>query len=263
MITGADDLTSSGTIGAALALSIPLGMAGLGGLWSERSGVVNIGLEGMMILGTWGAGWAAYQWGAWAGVLVRRRRSARSAGCCTRSPRSPSASTTSSPVSPSTSSALGVTQYLSGDRVRGCAGRRRSRSPRPSPTSPRSSMPGLGDPLLTLRGQALVPGLRRRRHLPRALSPGSPCSRWSASCCSSAPICVLWRTAFGLRLRSCGESPTAAESLGRQRLPVKYAAVVASGAFAGLGGRLPRDRRRRTSTARARPPAAATSAWPP
>ncbi len=43
-------------------------MAGLGGLWSERSGVVNIGLEGMMILGTFGAGWAGYQWGPWAGL---------------------------------------------------------------------------------------------------------------------------------------------------------------------------------------------------
>src|SRR4051794_36900001 len=57
VISGADDLTSSGTISAALALSVPIAMAGLGGLWSERAGVVNIGLEGMMILGTWGAGW--------------------------------------------------------------------------------------------------------------------------------------------------------------------------------------------------------------
>jgi hypothetical protein len=69
-ITGAHDLTSPGTIGAALALSMPIAMAGLGGLWSERAGVVNIGLEGMMILGTWGAGWAGYQWGPWTGVLV-------------------------------------------------------------------------------------------------------------------------------------------------------------------------------------------------
>jgi simple sugar transport system permease protein len=47
---------------------------------------------------------------------------------------------------------------------------------------------------------------------------------------------VLWRTAFGLRLRSCGESPVAAESLGVNVYLMKYAAVVASGAFAGLGG---------------------------
>jgi simple sugar transport system permease protein len=47
---------------------------------------------------------------------------------------------------------------------------------------------------------------------------------------------VLWRTAFGLRLRSCGESPVAAESLGVNVYLMKYAAVLASGAFAGLAG---------------------------
>ncbi|NEE43957.1 ABC transporter permease, partial [Streptomyces sp. SID8455] len=42
---------------------------GLGGLWAERAGVVNIGLEGMMILGTWFGAWAGFQWGPWMGVL--------------------------------------------------------------------------------------------------------------------------------------------------------------------------------------------------
>jgi general nucleoside transport system permease protein len=55
-LSGATDLTAAGAISAALALAVPIAMAGLGGLWSERAGVVNIGLEGMMILGTWGAG---------------------------------------------------------------------------------------------------------------------------------------------------------------------------------------------------------------
>ena len=47
---------------------------------------------------------------------------------------------------------------------------------------------------------------------------------------------VLWRTAAGLRLRSCGESPTAAETLGVDVLRTKLVAVTLSGAFAGLGG---------------------------
>ena len=47
---------------------------------------------------------------------------------------------------------------------------------------------------------------------------------------------MLWRTAFGLRLRSCGENPVAAESLGVNVYQYKYIAVIISGALAGLGG---------------------------
>jgi hypothetical protein len=47
---------------------------------------------------------------------------------------------------------------------------------------------------------------------------------------------ILWRTAFGLRLRSAGEAPVAAESLGVNVYAMKYAGVLISGGFAGLGG---------------------------
>jgi general nucleoside transport system permease protein len=47
---------------------------------------------------------------------------------------------------------------------------------------------------------------------------------------------LLWHTAFGLRLRSCGENPAAADSLGVPVYRLKYLAVVVSGALAGLGG---------------------------
>ncbi|HEX5772316.1 MAG TPA: ABC transporter permease, partial [Nocardioidaceae bacterium] len=47
---------------------------------------------------------------------------------------------------------------------------------------------------------------------------------------------LLWRTSFGLRLRSCGESPVAAESLGVNVYRYKFVAVLTSGALAGLAG---------------------------
>ena len=47
---------------------------------------------------------------------------------------------------------------------------------------------------------------------------------------------ILWRTAFGLRLRSCGEAPYAAESLGVNVYLHKYVAVIVSGGLAGFGG---------------------------
>src|SRR5262249_54849198 len=64
------DLTSSGLFNATVVSTLPIMLAGLGGLWSERAGVLNIGLEGMMILGTWFGAWAGWHWGPWAGALA-------------------------------------------------------------------------------------------------------------------------------------------------------------------------------------------------
>jgi len=70
LITGASDLTSVGTASAALLLSVPIVLAGLGGLFSERAGVVNIGLEGMMILGAWAGGFIGSKHGPWLGLAA-------------------------------------------------------------------------------------------------------------------------------------------------------------------------------------------------
>ena len=59
----APDLFSRGGISATLRFAAPILLAGLGALWAERSGVINLGLEGMMIAGTWFGAWAGYQWG--------------------------------------------------------------------------------------------------------------------------------------------------------------------------------------------------------
>src|SRR5262245_44669289 len=66
----ADQLTSSYTVETTLLVTMPIMLAGLAGIWAERSGVVNIGIEGMMILGTWFGGWGAYMWGPWVGLVL-------------------------------------------------------------------------------------------------------------------------------------------------------------------------------------------------
>ena len=67
--TDQDALTSSNTVGTALRLTVPILLAGMAGRWAERCGVLNIGIEGMMILGTWFGAWGAWQFGPWVGLL--------------------------------------------------------------------------------------------------------------------------------------------------------------------------------------------------
>ena len=63
-------LTSDGAAQFMLKWSVPILLTGLGGLYCERSGTVNIGLEGMMVLGTWFGAWGTLEWGPWAGVVI-------------------------------------------------------------------------------------------------------------------------------------------------------------------------------------------------
>ncbi|MBA3605152.1 MAG: ABC transporter permease, partial [Acidimicrobiia bacterium] len=69
IISDNGNLTSAGTFGVMVRTAAPIALAGLAGLFAERSGTVNIGLEGMMIMGTIFAGWWGWEWGPWMAIL--------------------------------------------------------------------------------------------------------------------------------------------------------------------------------------------------
>ena len=231
-VTGAEDLTSSGAVRAALQAAVPIGLAGLGGLWSERAGVVNIGLEGQLILGTWFGAWAGYHWGPWAGVVAGLVGGALGGLLHALATVTFGVDHIVSGVA-ITILAGGATRYLSQLAFTGLPGGGKTQSP-PVHELPRLSVPGLGG-LTTLESKHwfLVSDL--------AGVLGGMLTQMSALTIIAIlliPVTfyVLWRTSFGLRLRSCGENPKAAESLGVNVYLYKYYGVVISGGLAGLGG---------------------------
>jgi simple sugar transport system permease protein len=233
IITGADDLDSSGTLRATLVAAIPIGLAGLGGLWSERAGIVNIGLEGMMILGTFGAGYFGYFYGPWQGVLGAILLGA--AGGLLHA-----IATVTFGVDHIVSGvainiiAIGAVQYLAAIAFTGVQGGGQTQSPRIDDL-PRITISAISDPLGDLEA----------KHWFLISDVASVLRAFVSNLSILTIIClglfvltyyVLWRTSFGLRLRSCGESPAAAESLGINVIRYKFSAVMISGAFAGLAG---------------------------
>ncbi len=238
VISGEQALTSSSTFSAALLLAVPLGLVALGGLFSERAGVVNIGLEGMMVLGTWGAGWAGFQWG-WAGALIGGAVFGAAGGLIH------AIATVTFGVDHVVSGvainilAEGVVRFLSEllytDNP---AGGGVTQSPGLASRPPSFSLPVLSS------GPDLLGDLESRHWfllsdlagLLRGFTSGVGVLTVLAVLLVPASYLLLWRTAFGLRLRACGENPAAADSLGVPVYRLKYVAVLISGALAGLGG---------------------------
>ncbi|MGP4002176.1 ABC transporter permease [Streptomyces sp. 8N706] len=238
-VTGAEDLTSSGQYSGALGAAVPIGLAGLGGLWSERAGIINIGLEGMMMLGSFGAGWIGWQYGPWWAVLA-------GVGFGLLGGLIHAVATVTFGVDHIISGvavnilALGFTQYLAklwfgaeGSEAAAAGGNDKQSPPMDNLST--FSIPGLSGWLgdieqhnwfLVSDTAGVVRGLVTDVSWLTLLAVGLFVGTFFA----------LWRSSFGLRLRSCGESPVAAESLGVNVYTYKYAAVLVSGALAGLGG---------------------------
>jgi ABC-type uncharacterized transport system permease subunit len=232
-VTGAQDLTSSGTAGAALRLAVPILLAGLAGLWSERAGVVNIGLEGMMVLGTWCAAYGALEFGPWAGIIAGILGGAlgglvHAVATVTFGVDHIVSGVALNILGP------GVARFLSSLVFTKMDGGGVTQSPQ-VPQPPSFTVPGLADGLRSVEEQRIF-GVSDAAGVLGGLVTGVSWVTVLSVLLIPASIYLLWRTKFGLRLRSCGENPYAAESLGVNVYLYKYLAVIISGGLAGLGG---------------------------
>jgi general nucleoside transport system permease protein len=191
------------TIASAIRAFVPLYLATLGGVFNERSGIVNIGIDGMMIFGTWFGAWGAFKWGPVVGLLL-----AVASGVAVASIHA--MATVTFRVDHIVSGvainilAIGVPRFLSIVAYQGQG----TQSPQVEQL-PTFEIPGLGE-LSPLVPVTVLLGF----------------GAWF----------VLSRTVFGLRLRSAGENPRAAESLGVRVKGMRWAGVLISGGFAGLAG---------------------------
>ena len=191
------------TIASAIRAFVPLYLATLGGVFNERSGIVNIGIDGMMIFGTWFGAWGAFKWGPVAGLLVAVAAGVAAAALHAMATVTFRVDHIVSGVAINIL-AIGIPRFLSIVAYQGQG----TQSPQVEQL-PHFDVPGLGEmspvvPLTILLGVG---------------------AWW-----------VLNRTVFGLRLRSAGENPRAAESLGVRVKGMRWAGVLISGGFAGLAG---------------------------
>ncbi len=244
VITGADELTAPGTVSATLRLSIPLLLAGLAGLWAERVGIVNIGIEGMMILGTWFGAYGAWKFGPWTGILFGIAGGALGGLIHALATVRFNVDHVISGVAINIL-ALGSTQYLSEIFFNGRPGGGVSKSPPQQGSIESLTAPYLAGGAIGGRPTADLLGSIHATRIP-VISDGAGVLRGVLTDLSWATVValllvpltafVLWRTAFGLRLRSSGEAPAAAESLGVKVIRLRYLAMSVSGGLAGFGG---------------------------
>jgi general nucleoside transport system permease protein len=179
-----------------LRLATPLVLAALGGLFSERAGVVNIALEGTMLAGAFSAAALTYAAGSpWVGLL-----GGIGAGLLI-----------------ATIHALACIRYRADQVVSGTA-----------INILMSGVPGFLSGALFLSSGS-TPQLQKEQ-----LIPYTPMVM--AGLLVPLTWYVLYRTPFGLRLRAVGENPEAADAAGVSVASIRYAGVLLSGVLAGIGG---------------------------
>ncbi len=203
----------------AVAFTIPLLITALGGLFSERSGVVNIGLEGLMVVGSFTAALVistAYpvfgDAAVWIGLLT-----AVAAGAAF------------SLLHAFASINLNANQVISGTAINMIAGSLTVFFAR--------HITGSGNiHIVSGLPRRSIPVLKSIPFIGKLFFTQTYASTWLVLLILLGSWYLIYRTPFGLRLRSCGEHPQAADAAGINVYLVRYMGVLFSGAFAGLGG---------------------------
>jgi simple sugar transport system permease protein len=208
--TTLEAVVTGGLVASTLRFATPLAYAAMGGIFSERSGVVNIGLEGMMLMGAFFAVWGSIWSGSWVvGVLTAMISGGLLAfihGVFSIHLRADQI------VSGFAVNllALGLTGYLYS-----------SIYPDGTPTDRVDRVPTLEDAFGFL---SWIPGADLSLLV------------WTMFVVVILAFVVLFKTPIGLRIRSVGEHPRAADTVGISVYGVRYAAVITSGVLAALGG---------------------------
>jgi general nucleoside transport system permease protein len=211
-----NSVLTAGVLASTLRFATPLAFAAIGGIFSERSGVVNIGLEGMMLMGAFFGIWGSVWSGSWVIGLLMAMIFGGLLGLIhavfsihLRADQIVSGFAVNF-------LALGLTGYLFSSIYPGGIHENVSRVPNVN-LDFLSSIPWIGDFLEGVFG-----------HLNLLV--------WVMFAVVILAYIVLFKTPIGLRIRSVGEHPKAADTVGISVYGVRYAAVVTSGILAALGG---------------------------
>ncbi|MBE6022121.1 MAG: ABC transporter permease [Cellulosilyticum sp.] len=205
----------------AIAYTVPLLIVALGALYCERSGIVNIGLEGLMIIGSFAGALTIYflqnqygtsVWTIYVGLLV-----AAIAGALF------------SLLHAFASINLQANQTISGTAINLMATAITVFLAR--------NITGSGNIVLTVGlAKKNLTGLSKIPVIGPLFFTNSYATTWIVLLILAILTYVLYKTAFGLRLRACGEHPHAASAAGINVGKMRYVGVLTSGALAGLGG---------------------------
>jgi simple sugar transport system permease protein len=222
------DLADLGTLAAvvlasALRLSVPLVAACLAGLWSERSGIVDIGLEGKMLVAAFASAAAAFAThSAWIGLCAGIAASVAFALLHGFASISQRGNQIVSGVAINLLAA-GLTAVV-GNAWYGQGGR-----------TPPLDGPARFDPLV-LPGAAAIKSVPVIGPLYAEVVSGHTAPVYLAFAAAALTSLVLARTRFGLRLRAVGDDPAAVDTAGIPVASLRYRAVLVSGVLCGIGG---------------------------